>query len=155
MKHGMKIALAAAASLAVLAGCEGATDLGDASTTSRTSTTSSTASSTASSTYEASEPDPVAPEKPKMWEEEATGGPGGIMETVLLREGINLPPGLADEYADAVCTDLEDGVDPMNIAFTAHKHLAMYDIIEHAKMVGASVGAFCPEYGYMIEQMGE
>lgn len=147
MKHGMKIALASAASLAVLAGCEGATDLGDASTTSRTST--------ASSTYEANEPEEVAPKKPKMWEEEATGGPEGILETVLLREGINLPPGLAADYADAVCTDLGDGVEPMNIAFTAHKHLPMYDIIEHAKMVGASAGTFCPEYGYMIEQMGE
>ena len=139
MKYGMKIALASAASLAVLAGCEGATDLGDASTTSRTST--------ASSTYEA--------DAPKMWEQDATSGPAEIMETVLLREGIKLPQGLAADYADAVCSDLEDGVDPMNIAFTAHKHLPMYDVIEHAMMVGASAGAFCPEYGYMIEQMGE
>lgn len=135
MKHGMKIALAAAASLAVLAGCEGATDLGDASTTSRTST--------ASSDYEAYE----------LMEDEDTQA--SVMESVLLKEGINLPPGLAADYADAVCTDMADGVNPMNIAYTAHKHLPMYDIIEHAKMVGASVGTHCREYGYMIEQMGE
>lgn len=78
-----------------------------------------------------------------------------IMEAALLREGINLPPGLAAEYADAVCTDLEDGFTPMGIAFTAHKHLPMYDIVQHGMMVGASVGSFCPEYGYLIEQMGE
>lgn len=139
MKHGMKIILASAASLAVLAGCEGATDLGDASTTSRTTT----ASSTASSDYEAYE----------LMKDEDTQA--SVMESVLLKEGINLPPGLAADYADAVCTDLEDGVNPLNIAYTAHKHLPMYDIIEHAKMVGASVGTHCREYGYMIEQMGE
>lgn len=139
MKHGMKIILASAASLAVLAGCEGATDLGDANASSRTST--------ASSTYEA--------DGPAGWDREATSSPEEIMESALLREGINLPPGLAADYADAVCTDLGDGVDPINIAYTAHKHLPMYDIMEHAMMVGASVGPFCPEYGYIIEQMGE
>lgn len=150
MKHGMKIALASAASLAVLAGCEGTTDLSDASTISRTST--------AASTYETHEPEYVAPEKPEL----QTQGPMSdaevsvaAMETTLLSQGINLPPGLAAEYADAVCTDIGNGVDPMNIAMTAHKHLPMYDIMEHAMMVGASVGSHCEEYGYIIDSMGQ
>lgn len=151
MKHGMKIILALAASLAVLAGCEGATDLGDADvTTTKTITESSTyvapsprTTSTALSDYEAYE----------LMEDEDMQA--SVMESSLLKQGINLPPGFASEYAEAVCLDLEDGVDPMNTAFTARKHLPMYDVVEHATMVGASVGSHCPEYAYMIEQLGE
>lgn len=142
MKSGMKIALASAASLAVLAGCGGTTDLGDASTASR--------ASTASSTYEANEPEPQT--QGPMSDSEISVA---AMESSLLKEGINLPPGLAAEYADAVCTDLGNGVDPMNIAMTAHKYLPMYDIMDHAMMVGASVGSHCEEYGYIIDSMGE
>lgn len=141
-----KIAAALAASALALAGCAAE---GEAPTETAYPITSATP------------PHTVQPAQPYFttgpMPEPETSGPSDAetMEAVLLSEGINLPPGVASEYASAVCADLGDGVGPFNIAMTAHKYLPMYDITQHGMMVGASVGAFCPEYGYIINQMGE
>lgn len=145
MKHGMKIILASAASLAVLAGCEGATDLGDANTASRTSTSTSTPTTT----YE---PPPMTPWT--MSPQDEADLAEAAMESTLMDNGIYLPPGIAAEYADIVCRALDRGESPHSIASAGARNLYMYDLMEHALMVGAAVGSHCEWHRPTIEALG-
>lgn len=75
------------------------------------------------------------------------------MKTVIENEGINASSEFLDDYAQVVCEGLADGIDPMEIAFIAYESLPQYDLMEHAAMIGASVGTYCEEFGYIIDAL--
>ena len=69
-----------------------------------------------------------------------------VLEATLLSEGIHTPAGFAAQYADIVCTGFDDGLDLYDIVAIGHQEIPRYSVNEHAFMVGASVGTFCPEH---------
>lgn len=68
------------------------------------------------------------------------------MEAVLAQEGIFTPSGFAKEYAAIVCQGFEDGLSPIQVIVIGAEEIPAYSSQEHAFMVGASTGAFCPEF---------
>ena len=69
-----------------------------------------------------------------------------VLEATLLSEGIHTPAGFAAQYADIVCTGFDDGLDLYDMVAIGHQEIPRYSVNEHAFMVGASVGTFCPEH---------
>ena len=69
-----------------------------------------------------------------------------VLEATLLSEGIHTPAGFAAQYADIVCTGFDDGLDLYDIVAIGHQEIPRYSVNEHAFMVGASVGTYCPEH---------
>ena len=69
-----------------------------------------------------------------------------VLEATLLSEGIHTPPGFAAQYADIVCTGFDDGLDLYDMVAIGHQEIPRYSVNEHAFMVGASVGTYCPEH---------
>ena len=69
-----------------------------------------------------------------------------VLEATLLSEGIHTPAGFAAQYADIVCTGFDDGLDLYDMVAIGHQEIPRYSLNEHAFMVGASVGTYCPEH---------
>ena len=69
-----------------------------------------------------------------------------VLEATLLSEGIHTPAGFAAQYADIVCTGFDDGLDLYDSVAIGHQEIPRYSVNEHAFMVGASVGTYCPEH---------
>ena len=69
-----------------------------------------------------------------------------VLEATLRSEGIYTPAGFAAQYADIVCTGFDDGLDLYDLVAIGHQEIPRYSVNEHAFMVGASVGTFCPEH---------
>ena len=69
-----------------------------------------------------------------------------VLEATLRSEGIDTPDGFAAQYADIVCTGFDDGLDLYDIVAIGHQEIPRYSVNEHAFMVGASVGTYCPEH---------
>ena len=69
-----------------------------------------------------------------------------VLEATLRSEGIDTPEGFAAQYADIVCTGFDDGLDLYDMVAIGHQEIPRYSVNEHAFMVGASVGTFCPEH---------
>ena len=69
-----------------------------------------------------------------------------VLEATLRSEGIDTPAGFAAQYADIVCTGFDDGLDLYDMVAIGHQEIPRYSVNEHAFMVGASVGTFCPEH---------
>ena len=69
-----------------------------------------------------------------------------VLEATLLSEGIHTPAGFAAQYADIVCTGFDDGLDLYDMVAIGHQEIPRYSVNEHAFMVGASVGTYCPEH---------
>ena len=113
-----------AAVLALTAGCaiDTSTPAGDGPVTDRVLTSST----------DAAPPSPVSDED--------------VLEATLLSEGIHTPAGFAAQYADIVCTGFDDGLDLYDMVAIGHQEIPRYSVNEHAFMVGASVGTFCPEH---------
>ena len=74
-----------------------------------------------------------------------------ILQSVAAGEGIDMPDGMASEYADIICEGLDDGLSPWALVRIGVTELPMWDAGQHAFLVGASVGAACPEYADLIE----
>ena len=113
-----------AAVLALTAGCaiDTSTPAGDGPVTDRVLTSSTNA----------------APVEPVSDED--------VLEATLLSEGIHTPAGFAAQYADIVCTGFDDGLDLYDMVAIGHQEIPRYSVNEHAFMVGASVGTYCPEH---------
>ena len=69
-----------------------------------------------------------------------------VLEATLRSEGIDTPAGFAAQYADIVCTGFDDGLDLYDMVAIGHQEIPRYSVNEHAFMVGASVGTYCPEH---------
>ena len=69
-----------------------------------------------------------------------------VLEATLRGEGIDTPAGFAAQYADIVCTGFDDGLDLYDMVAIGHQEIPRYSVNEHAFMVGASVGTYCPEH---------
>ena len=83
---------------------------------------------------------PAAPVEPSPVSDE------DVLEATLLSEGIDTPAGFAAQYADIVCTGFDDGLDLYDMVAIGHQEIPRYSLNEHALMVGASVGTYCPEH---------
>ena len=73
-----------------------------------------------------------------------------ILQSVAAGEGIDMPDGMASQYADIICEGLEDGLSPMALVRIAVNELPQWDDGQHAFLVGASIGAKCPEFSYLV-----
>ena len=69
-----------------------------------------------------------------------------VLESTLRGEGIHTPAGFAAQYADIVCTGFDDGLDLYDIVAIGNTEIPRYSLNQHAFMVGASVGTYCPEH---------
>lgn len=73
-----------------------------------------------------------------------------VLQSVAASEGIDMPDGMASEYADIICEGLDDGLSPMALVRIAADELPVWDADQHAFLVGASIGAKCPEFSYLV-----
>lgn len=132
-----------AASMIALTGCATGETVASPETNTSTSTSTTAAQPTEEYTYddalEAVQSEPALQEM--------------VMERVLESEGLYLPPGMAADYAEIVCDGLRNGSDPMDIAAAGYRNFPEYDIMDHALLVGASVGSHCVDLSYIIEGM--
>lgn len=69
-----------------------------------------------------------------------------VVRSVAADEGITVPAGTGSEYADIVCQAFEDGVPFLLIVSIAASELPEWTPEQHAYLVGASVGAACPQW---------
>jgi|SRR5690625_1596009 len=120
----MKRALLSVVPLLVLAGCATPTD-------------------PAPTAPETVDPSPAYVEPPASQDVIVTEA----MRMTLAEEGIVLPDGMYLEYARVACDGIGEGLDPLVVARIASAELPQWDVVEHAMIVGASVGALCPEFG--------
>lgn len=136
-----------AASMIALTGCATGETVAPPETSTSTSTSTSTYTTAAQPTEEYTYDDALeaVQNEPALQEE--------VMERVLESEGLYLPPGMAADYAEIVCDGLRDGADPMDIAAAGYRNFPEYDIMDHALLVGASVGSHCVDLSYIIEGM--
>lgn len=73
------------------------------------------------------------------------------MESALAGEGIEVPfDGFVERYADIVCTGFGDGLPFLTLVRIGVEEMPRFAADEHAFLVGASVGAFCPEFSSRI-----
>ena len=73
-----------------------------------------------------------------------------VVRSVAADEGIILPAGVGSQYADIVCQAFDDGLSfPLVVAIAADE-LDHWTPKQHAFLVGASVGASCPEWAGVI-----
>lgn len=73
-----------------------------------------------------------------------------VLQSVAASEGIDMPDGMASQYADIICQGLEDGLSPMALVRIAANELTQWDDGQHSFLVGASIGAKCPEFSYLV-----
>lgn len=73
-----------------------------------------------------------------------------ILQSVAAGEGIDMPDGMASDYADIICEGLDDGLSPMALVRIAASELPQWDDGQHAFLVGASIGAKCSEFSYLV-----
>ncbi|GLB62706.1 hypothetical protein NCCP2495_05840 [Dietzia sp. NCCP-2495] len=73
-----------------------------------------------------------------------------VLQSVAAGEGIDMPDGMASQYADIICQGLDDGLSPMALVRIAANELTQWDDDQHAFLVGASIGAKCPEFSYLV-----
>lgn len=73
-----------------------------------------------------------------------------VLQAVAADEGIHMPDGMASDYADVICEGLDDGLSPMALVRIAANELTQWDSGQHAFLVGASIGAKCPEFSYLV-----
>lgn len=73
-----------------------------------------------------------------------------VVRSVAADEGIILPAGMGSQYADIVCTAFEDGLSFPLVVMIAADELDHWTPEQHAFLIGASVGASCPEWAGVI-----
>ena len=125
-----RILAIAAPALLLLTACDG--DL-----TQNQATTEHTVTSTSTTRQVA------PPAKPAMTEDERIDM---VLQSVAADEGIHMPDGMAGEYATIICNGLDDGLSFTMLIRIGVDALPRWDERQHAFLIGASVGAKCPEY---------
>lgn len=93
----------------------------------------------------------VAPVSPAADPYTPTDSTDAVLQSIAADQGINMPDGMASEYADIICEGLDDGLSPMALVRIAASELPQWDDGQHAFLVGASIGAKCSEYSYLVE----
>lgn len=73
-----------------------------------------------------------------------------VIREVAADEGIILPAGMGSQYADIVCTGFDDGLSFPLVVTIAADELDHWTLEQHAFLIGASIGAKCPEYAYVV-----
>ena len=129
-----RILAIAAPALLLLTACDG--DL-----TQNQATTEHTVTSTSTTRQVA------PPAKPAMTEDERIDM---VLQSVAADEGIHMPDGMAGEYADIICDGLDDGLSFTMLVRIGVDALPRWDAEQHAFLIGASVGAKCPEHSGMF-----
>ena len=75
---------------------------------------------------------------------------GTVISTVAADEGISIAPGMASEYAAIICEGFDDDLSLVTMVQIAASALPRFTEKQHAFLIGASVGALCPEFSYRI-----
>lgn len=73
-----------------------------------------------------------------------------VLQSVAAGEGIDMPDGMASQYADIICQGLDDGLSPWALVRIAASELPQWDEGQHSFLVGASIGAKCSEFSYLV-----
>ena len=73
-----------------------------------------------------------------------------VMQAVAADEGIHMPDGMAGEYATIICEGLDDGLSLTTLVRIGVDALPRWDSGQHAFLIGASIGAKCPEYAHVV-----
>ena len=73
-----------------------------------------------------------------------------VIREVAADEGIILPAGMGSQYADIVCTGFDDGLSFPLVVTIAADELDHWTLEQHAFLIGASIGAKCPEFSYLV-----
>ena len=126
-----RILAIAAPALLLLSACDGDLTQNSLATTGHTVTSTSTTRQAA------------PPAKPAMTEDERIDM---VLQSVAADEGIHMPDGMAGEYATIICNGLDDGLSFTMLVRIGVDALPRWDERQHAFLIGASVGAKCPEY---------
>ena len=134
-----RILAIAAPALLLLAACDGDLTQNSQATTEHAVTSTSTTRQAA------------PPAKPAMTEDERIDM---ILQSVAADEGIYMPDGMAGKYADIVCTGFDDGLSFPLVVTIAADELDHWTLEQHAFLIGASVGAKCPEHSGMFGHGG-
>lgn len=90
---------------------------------------------------------PVTSSIPDRFSDEVVGA---AMGAVIESEGIPLPQSMHLEYARISCKAIGEGINPIAVASAAHDGMPQYSLMDHATLVGASVGAMCPQHSDKI-----
>lgn len=75
---------------------------------------------------------------------------GSIISIVAEDEGIQIPASMAGEYATIICEGFADGLSPLVMVRIGVEELPRWSSDEHSFLMGASVGALCPEFASKI-----
>lgn len=73
-----------------------------------------------------------------------------VIREVAADEGIILPAGMGSQYADIVCTGFDDGLSFPLVVTIAADELDHWTLEQHAFLIGASIGAKCPEFSSLV-----
>ena len=73
-----------------------------------------------------------------------------VLQSVAADEGIHMPDGMAGEYATIICEGLDDGLSLTTLVRIGVDALPRWDSGQHAFLIGASIGAKCPEYAHVV-----
>lgn len=68
------------------------------------------------------------------------------MDYVVDSENIDMPRHESSKYAAMVCEELRDGFTSQDIMIFRLSEMPEIDVMDHATLVGASVGSHCPEF---------
>ena len=136
-----RIIAIAAPALLLLAACDGDLEQNSQATTEHAVTSTST-----STTRQA-----APPAKPAMTEDERIDM---ILQAVAADEGIHMTDGMAVEYATIICEGLDDGLSLTMLVRIGVDALPLWDAGQHSFLIGASVGAKCPEHSGMFGHGG-
>ena len=90
----------------------------------------------------------AAPASPAM--ESPTDRTDAVLQSVAADEGIHMPDGMAGEYATIICEGLDDGLSLTTLVRIGVDALPRWDSGQHAFLIGASIGAKCPEYAHVV-----
>lgn len=71
---------------------------------------------------------------------------GAKIAEVVYPEGVKMTFDQLYDYSEAVCQGMDDGLDPLWMARTSAQEIPRYSLSQHSTVVGASIGANCPEY---------
>lgn len=90
----------------------------------------------------------VAPAAPAV--ESPADRTDAVLQSVAADEGIHMPDGMAGEYATIICEGLDDGLSLTTLVRIGVDALPRWDSGQHAFLIGASIGAKCPEYAHVV-----
>ena len=90
----------------------------------------------------------VAPASPAV--ESPADRTDAVLQSVAADEGIHMPDGMAGEYATIICEGLDDGLSLTTLVRIGVDALPRWDSGQHAFLIGASIGAKCPEYAHVV-----